>query len=240
MKKTIIIVSLLVVGLAGGWLVLKNHRTALPPVQNGDDSSITTKQTTNRQPSGGTNDGTAMLISTTATNAQREWEDFDLVGDPNLSDADKQLIKKLQAALDEEDLKGVTEAARQLMHSKSEAARLRLASALGWFGAAALPELLELMGDASQEVADAALSPTLEAIREMDDGEDKANLIAAFAESIRDLDALDEALMLFAGIDDEIVIPLLERLIAAAQGDPARLAVLKDYLAFLGIGDFAS
>ena len=235
MKKTVIIVSLLFIGFAGGWVILKSSQAPSSEPSNGE---ISVGQVTHPHPkgqagslSGNTNTITSTMGSGGITNARPDWS-VGFVDDANLSDADKQQLEKLQAALDAEDLNGVTSAARQLMRSESVAARQRLASALGWFGAAALPEMIEMMGDSNPEVVDAITTSTLEAIAEMEDGEEKANLLAALLQTMTDLDAIDDALMLFASMDNEIVIPRLSQLIEGAQGNPARRAVLEDYFFF--------
>ena len=235
MKKTIIIASLLVIGLAAGWVISKNNRqvTLSTPLEGETSTGQLARQQQKIQSGSPSEDDASLTASGMTTNARPELTAVDLVGDDNLSDADKQQIEKLQAALDAEDLKGVTAAARQLMHSESVAVRLRLAEALGWFGAAAFPEMIELMGDSNAEVVEAATPSTLEAISEMEDGEDKANLLAALLATMTDLDSIDEALNLFAGIDDDITISLLMQLIEGAKGNPDKLALLEAYRRFV-------
>ncbi|MCL1919737.1 MAG: hypothetical protein FWG50_01460 [Kiritimatiellaeota bacterium] len=250
MKKTILIIGLLAIGLVGGWLVLKGRQPG-GTANGGSSSTAGTKRgpAGRQQPvrpgwtlhGGGATSGVASVAGAAAsTNARPDWGGVDLIeGAENLSAEEKQWIEKLQTASDADDLQGVKEAARQLKNSKSAAVRTRLASLLGWFGTAALPELIDLLGDADAEVAEATMIYTLEAIDEMDDGPEKAELLAALIATLSDLDAIDDALMRFAPIDDDIVIPILEGLIAKEQ-DPAKRAALQDYLAFTKGEMFAS
>jgi len=244
MKRNIIIaVALaLVAGLAVTWVALKNRQassgTTVAGVSPGSGKGSLTRTGAGKLAGNGGDDGTQQAATSTVGRAARRLTALDLVDDPNLSDADKKLIVELQDALDDDDLKGVTAAARQLMKSKSEPARVRTATALGWFGAAALPELIEMLSDPSSDVVEAAMTPTLDAIDNMEDGPEKADMLSALIATINDLESLEDALMLFSGIEDEITIPHLERLIEMFQNDLAKVAALTSYLNFVKGANF--
>ena len=242
MKRNIIIGLLLAtIGLASvTWIILKN-RPASSKAATDTSLSVQRERTPGKglgkhleaQALNGSNDDTQTATSTSAVRrAIRPPNALDFVDDDNLSDVDKQQLVKLQDALDDEDLKGVRDAAQQLMRSQSEAVRVRTAAALGWFGAAALPDLVEMLGDSSADVVETTLSATLDAIAELDDGPEKAELLAAVIATLNDTEALEEALMHFAGIDDEIVIPYLEKLIEMSKANPVKSDILTKFLAF--------
>jgi len=232
---------LLVVGLAVTWVALRNRQASSETAEN-----TSTREGTQSARRGGSLHTSEALAggdsSQTATSAvrraTRSWTAENLVDCDNLSDTDKQLILDLQNALDDNDLNGVTAAARKLMHSESVPARVRTATALSWFGTTALPEMVEMLNDPSEEVFDTILTATLDAIAEMEDGPEKAELLAAIIETLKDIDAIEEALMHFLGTDDEIVTKHLNALIANAQGNPQKQAVLNDFLKFVSGDSF--
>ena len=240
MKRNVIIIVglLLIIGLAAMWFASRGGQAS-----SGTDTPENTGAKARRggflTRSGGlAEDGgaqAAALVRTSATRrAAHAVTGLDLVDDPNLSDADKQLVMDLQNALDDENLSGVAAAARKLMRSTSEPARMRAATALSWFGAAALPELIEMLSDPSEEVVETIMSATLDAIDEMDDDDPrKAELLAEYIMTLSDPDAIEDALMRFTGMEDEKVLGYLDALIARSQNDPVRLAALLEFRKFM-------
>ena len=240
-RKVIIIVGLLLlIGVAATWVALKG-RQASSGTASAENTSGAKAKRAGLQRSGalagdGTEDGSTQTTVRTSgvKRAAHRVTALDLVDDPKLPDADKQTVIDLQDALDENDLSGVAKAARKLRNSTSVPARVRAVTALSWFGAAALPEIVEMLGDPSEDVAEAAIAATLEAIDEMDDDDPrKAALLTEFITQLNDMEALEDALMLFVGMEDEIAIQSLDTLIARSQGDPAKLAALINFLNFI-------
>jgi len=247
MKRNVIIIGLsLIIGLAATWVALRNRQepSGTAATENAPGGKMNRRSALVR-PRGLTGNGTGgdstqTAAGTSAVNrTARSWTGLDLVDADNLSDTDKQLVIALQNALDDDNLQGVTAAARKLMRSTSVPVRLRTATALSWFGTSALPELIEMLNDPDEEVADTAFTATLDAIAEMpeeteDEQREKAEMLAALIATLSNVDSIEEALMHFAGIEDELVIPHLEKLIARAQaqGDLAKVAALTDHLKF--------
>ena len=237
------IIAIVILVLGGVWLASRepvrdavfSKKGDTPSKVNENKGNKGDKKRPNLRPPKGNphNPGSTSKGTNGVENGRWNLTAADLVNDPNLSDTDKQHLETLQDALDAENLDGVREAARHLMKSSSAGVRARTATALGWFGAAALPDLVAMFGDPSAEVMEAVMTPTLDAILEMDDGPEKAELVAALIATLteKDNDTLHDALMLLTGIDDEIVIPLLEKLIRETK-DPVIRDGLQEHLRF--------
>ncbi len=97
----------------------------------------------------------------------------------HLTGKDKQLAEDIQNALDADDMSGTLAAVAKAMNSTNSEIRASAVEALAWFGAAALPELTGAMSDPDEDVANAAESAWEGAIMEIEDPQQRFDIIAS-------------------------------------------------------------
>lgn len=126
----------------------------------------------------------------------------------------KEVLKEIQRALDTENLNAlvvVLEKIRvQMVDAKGNgvdvdsvippSVRIRAIEACGWFGAQTLPEIIDSMVDANEEVRQMSIEQYQTALEDPKFGDyDRAELIKAAAQAMHDRDALDT---IFTSITD--------------------------------------
>lgn len=87
------------------------------------------------------------------------------IADPrdDMSAADRALYDAVQEALDAEDFARTRTAALRAYRSANPDVRLQAVEALGWFGEKALVDLVPMMGDANEDVAQEAATELVDA-----------------------------------------------------------------------------
>ncbi len=121
------------------------------------------------------------------------------------------MAESLQKSLDEDDLESTLAASEKALRSANAEVRLLAIEALGWFGHDALPELTEAMGDADEDVAEAAESAWELALSELDSADRRFSIAAAALATLGNEDHLisiagqlsGAALEMIDGEDDE-------------------------------------
>ena len=108
-----------------------------------------------------------------------------------LTEEEREYLKKLRAALEANDNKQIVAIARLAARSGNAEVKGRAIDALGWVGADALPELTEFLMDDDEDVVQAAIDKWEEAIRECEDEADIINNTMLGMMAIKDESACD-------------------------------------------------
>lgn len=147
-RKQWIVTAVLLGGIAGGGVAAYRLGSgASRPAKSADVAEA------RRAASGAT--------SARPTSGKRQMRDVKAArrfADPlaNLSDADRKLYDAVQEALDADDFERTRAAALKAYQSGNPDVRLQAVEALGWFGEKSLIDLVTMMADTSDEVAQAA------------------------------------------------------------------------------------
>jgi len=156
----------------------------------------------------------------------------------NLPEREKPFVQKMQDALDEDDLEGVVAAAGVLMKSESADARRDTVWALGWFGAKALPQLAQMLGDAEEDIAKTAAFHFENGVREVTDDDLKAGLLEAAFLTVKDSDDLASLAMLFNDLPDSLAVRTLVKIIES--GNVLAGAAARDQYEFITGNEYTS
>jgi HEAT repeat protein len=132
-----------------------------------------------------------------------------------MSADDRKLVLAVQEALDNDDFKSVSAAAKRAVKSSNPDVRSAAVEALGWFGPEALPELTPLMADPDEDVAQTAATQWELALGEIDDGATRASIAEATMRALKNKDVLQSIVCEITNQDDDLVI--LESLVSLIQ-----------------------
>ena len=114
------------------------------------------------------------------------------IADPrdDMSAADRALYDAVQEALDAEDFARTRAAALRAYRSANPDVRLQAVEALGWFGEKALVDLVPMMGDANEDVAQEAANAWEGGLAEVEDTSLKLAFARTALKAISDANAL--------------------------------------------------
>ena len=137
------------------------------------------------------------------------------IADPrdDMSAADRALYDAVQEALDAEDFARTRAAALRAYRSANPDVRLQAVEALGWFGEKALVDLVPMMGDANEDVAQEAANAWEGGLAEVEDTSLKLAFARTALKGISDANALTMIGAQFSSAATELV--------DAAEGDEA-------------------
>lgn len=137
------------------------------------------------------------------------------IADPrdDMSAADRALYDAVQEALDAEDFARTRAAALRAYRSANPDVRLQAVEALGWFGEKALVDLVPMMGDVNEDVAQEAANAWEGGLAEVEDTSLKLAFARTALKAISDANALTMIGAQFSSAATE--------LIDAAEGDAA-------------------
>jgi hypothetical protein len=129
----------------------------------------------------------------------------------DLTDAEKSVLREIQAALDANDFKSLRRALSRLTASTKSgglggyskvpcAIRAAAVQALGWFGKDAAIDLMGFMADSDEEISSEAASQFELALQDVDLGDrERAEIVKAAAKALTDSEQLDT---LFFSLND--------------------------------------
>lgn len=114
------------------------------------------------------------------------------IADPrdDMSAADRALYDAVQEALDADDFARTRAAALRAYRSANPDVRLQAVEALGWFGEKALVDLVPMMGDANEDVAQEAANAWEGGLAEVEDTSLKLAFARTALKAISDANAL--------------------------------------------------
>ena len=200
-------------GAVAMWFVLGK-------VPGGDDLSARGQRITKTSRSGGVKKVTEISLSrnggkksvriveseTTKPNVLEVLDAANGADEDDLTDAEKSVMKDIQAALDANDLKSLRRALSRLTASTKSGGlggyskvprsiRSAAVQALGWFGKDAAIDLMGFMADGDDEVAADAANLFELALQDVSLGDrERAEIVKATAKTLTDTDQLDTLL----------------------------------------------
>ena len=154
-----------------------------------------------------------------------------------LTEAQRNLINEIRAALERNSQKEVLRLVQKLKKSKEwpdgipKAIKMAAIDALGWFGSGCLPEIAGFLADGDSEVVQSAIEKYEEALSDSDlsDYERSLILIQA-AKVIDDADAMDSMLFELDNMRHSVAVATLKELMVS--GNAATKSVLPDNIEF--------
>ena len=157
-----------------------------------------------------------------------------------LTELGLKLLKDLQAALDAENFKEVSRLAASLQDMRTaygtdEAIpallRRRVIEALGWFGAAAVSDLIVYLSDTDPDVSQLALDQLMMSLDDITLGDrDRADIIKQIATVMTDDDGLDRMMMEISNMRNSVGIQTIVDIFAT--GTPEAVAKMPETLRF--------
>lgn len=141
-----------------------------------------------------------------------------------LTEAEEKFVDTIRAALDEEDLELSIELAKQAVRSKKAEVRSEMVDALRFFGDKVLPELLTFADDPDEGVRMEAMSAYEQAIFDIEDDREKAQIVEISMLNLNDADALEEIAMELIGMDDRLAVQTLVNVIGGDSEIGRRIA----------------
>ena len=145
--------------------------------------------------------------------------------------ADQVAARKMNDFLDSESEQDALVVARQLMKSVDAEVRRDVVATLSWIGIKALPELSVMMNDKDTEVAQAAYTHWRQVLKEITEDSLKGEILVAGLLKFKKQDQLEDAVMAFTEVPDEIAIRCLVQLIQS--DNPVASEVAREHYAFV-------
>ncbi len=171
--------------------------------------------------------------------AKREKPDFDvdLEEEAALTEAQREMIAAIRAALDVEDRQAVLRLVRKMQSSKEwpdgvpKSIKMAAVAALGWFGSAALPELAGFLLDGDAEVAQAALESYEEMLSDFElSDRERAEILVQASKVISDAEGMDGLLMELNNMRNAVAVDAIKQMMAG--GSEATKSVLPANIEF--------
>ncbi len=145
--------------------------------------------------------------------------------------ADQLAAEKMREQLDSGNESEALALARQLIKSGEPDVRSETIVVLGWIGVKALPELSSLLADKDKTVAEEAFREWQVVVDEISDDSVKSQMLVAGMTVIEDVDSLEELVMSFNDLPDELAV---RDLAALAQSENALAAkVAREHYEFV-------
>ena len=157
-----------------------------------------------------------------------------------LTELQSSVLKELKKALDDNSLPRVRKAIAKFNQPKAEGGldgdvpkvmRSYAVSALGWFGSAAISDLLEFAADADTEIEDDAFTKMEEALDDWDVSDyERASILTAMLKALHDSDRIDMMLMALNNMRNSVKGDAIINIINSGT-DEAK-AVMKEQVEF--------
>ena len=170
--------------------------------------------------------------------AKKPTFSFDDDDEANLTEVQRKMIEDIRAALDDEDVKKVMKLVQKLQKSPEwpdgipKSIKMAAIEALGWFGAACLPELAGFLADADKEVVEAAVDQYEDMLSDSDLGDrERAEILLQAVKIITDSDALDSMLFELNNMRNSVAVQTIKRVMA--EGNAQSKALLPECIEFV-------
>lgn len=231
MKRNLAVGVLLlgVVGVAGFWLVSKPRRpgageaTAVGSREVGREAAGAVSPLAARAAPGARTNAAAVVTSG-SNGVSRPVT-------PRVLTADEIAAGKMRDWLDKDNESEALALARKLMKSDDASVRLEVVGVFAWVGVKGLPDLTMLLADKDQEVAKEALREWQVALQEISDEKMKAQMLVTGLSAMSDVDDLEETIMAFNELPDDVVV---RNLVTLAQSENALAAkVAREHYEFV-------
>ncbi len=159
--------------------------------------------------------------------------------DEGFTPQEKALSKRIEAALDEEDLKKAVACAKEALSCPKTEIRQAMVDTLGWFGAKGLPELTPFLADADDDVRDSAMNEWSMALSDIEDDKERINTVEMAMAVLTDEDALEDISGEYIGIDEKLAVESLLRVIEGG-GSEQGIAKAKETYEFVTGDEFTN
>lgn len=158
--------------------------------------------------------------------------------DDDFTPAERALSKRIEAALDEEDLNKAIACAKEALNCQNVEIRQAMVDALGWFGAKGLPELTPFLADPDEDVRDSAMNEWSMALSDIDDEPEKLGVVEMAMSVLTNEDALEDISGEYIGADEKLAVESLLRIIEGG-GSEQGIAKAKETYEFVTGDEFA-
>ena len=159
--------------------------------------------------------------------------------DEGFTPQEKALSKRIEAALDEEDLKKAVACAKEALSCPKTEIRQAMVDTLGWFGAKGLPELTPFLADADEDVRDSAMNEWSMALSDIEDDKERISTVEMAMAVLTDEDALEDISGEYIGIDEKLAVESLLRVIEGG-GSEQGIAKAKETYEFVTGDEFTN
>ena len=159
--------------------------------------------------------------------------------DDGFTPQEKALSKRIEAALDEEDLKKAVACAKEALSCPKTEIRQAMVDTLGWFGAKGLPELTPFLADADEDVRDSAMNEWSMALSDIEDDKERIGTVEMAMAVLTDEDALEDISGEYIGIDEKLAVESLLRVIEGG-GSEQGIAKAKETYEFVTGDEFTN
>ncbi len=133
--------------------------------------------------------------------------------DDGFTPEERALSKRIEAALDEEDLNKAVACAKEALNCPNAEVRQSMVDTLGWFGAKGLPELTPFLADADEDVRDSAMNEWSMALSDIEDEAEKLGVVEMGMAVLTSEDALEDISGEYIGADEKLAVESLLRII---------------------------
>lgn len=141
-----------------------------------------------------------------------------------LTAEEEKFIDMIHDALDEEDLGLSIELAKKAVKAKKAEIRSEMIDTLRFFGDKVMPELLMFVDDPDDDVRMDAMVAYQQAIYDIEDDKEKAQVIEISLMNLNDADAMEEIAAELIGMDDSLAVQTLVNVIAGKSKTGQRIA----------------
>ena len=159
--------------------------------------------------------------------------------DDNLPPKVRALSKRIEEALDEEDLKKAVACAKEALNCPHSEVRQAMVDTLGWFGAKGLPELTPFLADPDDDVRESAVNEWSMALADIEDEAEKIGVVEMAMSVLSDDDALDDLSNEYIGVDEKLAVESLLKVIEGG-GNEKGVAKAKETYEFVTGEEFTN
>ena len=133
--------------------------------------------------------------------------------DDGFTPEERELSKRIEEALDKEDLSLAVACVEQALACKNTEIRQAMVDTLSWFETDGLAELTPFLADADEDVRESAMSAWSMTLSGIEDDEMKIHITELAMGVLSDEDSLEEISGEYIGIDEKIAVESLLRII---------------------------
>ena len=151
---------------------------------------------------------------------------------------ERALSKRIEAALDEEDLQKAVACAKEALNCKNAEIRQAMVDTLGWFGVKGLPELTPFLVDPDEDVRDSAMNEWSMALSDIEDDGEKIGAVEMAMFALTNEEALEDISGEYIGVDEKLAVESLLRIIEGG-GSAQGIAKAKETYEFVTGDEFA-
>ena len=160
-------------------------------------------------------------------------DEFDDDERTDLPPEDRQLLKSIEQARDDESLEQIVKLIPGASASTNTEIRAELVDALSEFGTSGMNHLLPFMADPDDDVRQNALDSWTSTLGEIKDEKIRAKLITAVMQVLDDEDALESMAMELTDMDEKIAIQTLVDVIEGGKASPKAVAAAREQYEFV-------